>query len=101
MARWAREEWRTLGLVSVSAWLSYTAVALWIARATQTFFPVVWPAWFMVAAVLTLAYACRPASEQLYRYSGAFVVIALASRVPAIITNMLVGAYDELDVMRV
>lgn len=101
MARWARDHWKMVGLWAASVWLAYLGVAFWLARSTEHFFPLVWPAWFIVAGVLTAAFACRPRSWRLYRLSGAFAVLALASRVPSIITNMVEDGFDPRDWVRI
>jgi hypothetical protein len=81
----------------VTAWLINFAVAFYADRAAQAFAPLLWPALFAAAALLVIAFICRPGCARLWKVAGVVGFIAIGGQVVRLIPNALADGLDVHD----
>lgn len=76
------DHWRRIGLaVYASGWL-VLSVSFWNLRdLNYSYGPYVWPFWYLLTAIVTIAFDIKPQNFNLYRLAGAMGIIGLLSRV--------------------
>ena len=86
---------RRLIAASFGLGLAFASLAIWMTRDLEAFLPSVWCVWFAATAGVVFAFASRPDSVVLWRWSGAMVAAALTSRLGGVLLNIQEGNYSS------